>query len=63
MKNIIYCLLVAASLLSCNSKENTSLSNTLYLNVNERVLAKENTTYYIDPNKGSDKNMGLKSSF
>lgn len=56
---IIYCLLVLTILVGCNWQENTQ-SHILYPTVGQRKLAKANMTYYIDPNIGSDTNIGTK---
>lgn len=65
MKKIILRLIITSLffylfLSGCNSKNNTLILENLYPEASERILSKENTTYFINPVSGSDENLGTK---
>ena len=60
MRLLITSLFFYLFLAGCNSKNNTLISKNLYPEASERILSKENTTYYINPVSGNDENLGTK---
>lgn len=60
MKIIANLLFFYLLLVGCNSGITTSNSENFYPEASERIVSKENTTYYINPVSGSDKNIGTK---
>ena len=60
MKIIIPCFILSLTITGCQLKANPPVVGNFYPETNERMVSKENTTYYIDPVSGSDKNGGTK---
>lgn len=58
MMIIVNYLLFCILLVGCNSGKITSNSKIIYPDATERIESKVNTTYFIDPNNGSDNNLG-----
>lgn len=58
MPYLIGYFLIHMSFLGCMDKKNTSPTKNSYPAIIERTAAKANTTFYIDPNKGDDSNLG-----
>jgi hypothetical protein len=58
MNTLVNLLLVSILILGCET--NTLIINDSYPAANERIVSKENITYYINPVSGSDDNKGTK---
>lgn len=58
MKRIINYIFLYLIILGCNTKPSTVFQDSSYSASTERIESKVNTTYFIDPNNGSDNNLG-----
>lgn len=58
MKISLVYIYLSIFIVGCNSEQSTASQENYYLPASKRILAKENTSFFIDPINGNDNNLG-----